>query len=157
MDYTVSAQSHQIRVYLYQEHADNWGNSPSTMHFDDAKLTGAKPATLQKIGFLARSMEIEYFNYDITGAYAPVFGLGTEPTGIKNPIGNDAPITASVKSGLLYLNNAPASSEVAIYNASGSLVKKVKNYTGGIALPQKGFYVAVIKYGTETKSVKVFY
>jgi beta-galactosidase/beta-glucuronidase len=64
-------------------------------------------------------------------------------------------ITASIKSGLLFLNNVPAFSEILIYNTGGTLIEYMKNYAGdGIFLPQKGFYIANIRNGNKTESLK---
>ncbi|GAB6012524.1 carbohydrate binding domain-containing protein [Viscerimonas tarda] len=160
MDYTTTATATQVRATLYLERGDTWGNG-ATAYFDNVKLTGPGVAYQQKVGFKSLAADIAYFNYDATGAYAPL-GVGIiipepEVTGIKNVSANAA-ITASVRNGLLYLNNVPASSAVSLYNASGTLVKKVSDYDNkGIALPQRGFYIAVIKNGAGTKTVKAAY
>ena len=129
------------------------------MQVDDVKLTGERASYQQKTGFLARYADISYFNYDLSGAYAPVSeGIDISVTGIEDLSNNDIGITASVRSGLLFLNHIPASSEVLVYNASGTFLRKENNYSGSdILLPQRGVYFAVIRNGNETKSVKVVY
>jgi hypothetical protein len=73
------------------------------------------------------------------------------------PISGSNAIAASVQSGLLFLKNVPAFSEILLYNAGGTLVKHIKNYTGsGIALPQKGFYIATIRNKSNIESIKTF-
>jgi hypothetical protein len=71
MDYTTSAKATQIRVNIYLERGDTWGNG-ATMYVDNVKLTGKRASYQQKIGFFSRVAEIDYFNYDATGAYAPL-------------------------------------------------------------------------------------
>jgi hypothetical protein len=158
LDYTPSASATQIRALIYLERGDTWSES-ADMYIDNAKLSGQRAAYQQQIGFNSRIAEIKYFNFDATGAYAPPFsGFTVEPPVGINNISDNKEITASVRSGVLYLSNVPSSSVVSIYNASGSLVGKTGVYSGaGIRLPQKGFYVAIVKADGRIRSLKVVY
>ncbi|KAA6301816.1 MAG: hypothetical protein EZS26_001979 [Candidatus Ordinivivax streblomastigis] len=158
LEYTTSKTATQVRVTIYLERGSNSGGAPE-MYVDNAKLTGYGVAYQQKVGFKSFAADIQYFNY-ANGAYAPLeTGIIIPPpavSGIKNVSGDKA-VTAAIRSGVLYLNNVAASSVVSLYSASGSLVKRVNYDEKGIALPQKGFYVAVVKNGSGTKTVKVVY
>ncbi|MCD7973641.1 MAG: T9SS type A sorting domain-containing protein [Candidatus Azobacteroides sp.] len=107
MSHTTSAAAKQIRTMLYVERVtDSWGSAHS-MGVDNVKLSGKRAPYQQKLGFDSRNVEVEYFTYDLTGAYAPIeplFGLSTnnlviEGTGktarlVLNPQGLPFDITA---------------------------------------------------------------
>lgn len=71
LDYTTSADCKQIRVLFYLER-DKWGADITPMEIDNVKLTGKQRLYAPKIGFENEGTEVEYFTYDLTGAYAPV-------------------------------------------------------------------------------------
>ncbi|MBP8777270.1 MAG: carbohydrate binding domain-containing protein, partial [Bacteroidaceae bacterium] len=71
-DFTTSAQCKQIRVVCYLERGAGWGASVSALTVDDVKLMGMKRSYDQKIGFTNEFSDVAYFNFDATGAYAPL-------------------------------------------------------------------------------------
>ncbi|MCR5180327.1 MAG: carbohydrate binding domain-containing protein, partial [Bacteroidaceae bacterium] len=71
-DFETKANTQQLRVYFCLERA-KWGASVSAFRIDDAKLTGVKRLPTAQIGFENSGADIEYFSYDATGAYAPLF------------------------------------------------------------------------------------
>jgi hypothetical protein len=159
MNYTTSATAKQVRVVLYLERGDTWSQN-AAMDIDNVKLTGKRAAYLQKVGFKSRAAEIGYFNFDNTGAYAPVkTGIDLEISGIRDVPGTDPQIFAYKNANLLFFKNIPEKTDISVYNASGVLVTKNNNYSGeGIHLPQKGIYMAVIRKGTEIHTtVKILY
>ena len=158
MNYTTSATAKQIRVVLYLERGDTWSQS-AAMDLDNVKLTGKRAAYLQKVGFTSRAAEIGYFNFDNTGAYAPISTGIDLNTGIEDVRNTNPEIFAYKDANLLFFKNITDGAVISIYNASGVLVIKNNNYNGeGIHLPQKGFYMAVIKKGTEIHTtVKILY
>ncbi|MBR4366445.1 MAG: hypothetical protein IKP43_06670, partial [Bacteroidaceae bacterium] len=71
-DFETKANTKQIRVSFYLERAA-WGASVSSLMADDTKLTGVSREIKQQIGFQNSGADIEYFAFDNTGAYAPLF------------------------------------------------------------------------------------
>jgi hypothetical protein len=86
-------------------------------------------------------------------------GIDLEISGIKDVPVTDPQIFAYKSANLLFFKNIPEKTDISVYNASGVLVIKNNNYSGeGIHLPQKGFYTAVIRKGTEIHTtVKILY
>ena len=70
LDFTTSPTCKQIRV-IFQIQAGKWGASISPLDVDNVKLTGVSRTYSPKIGFENNNAEIEYFTYDLSGAYAP--------------------------------------------------------------------------------------
>ena len=71
MDYTTSAACKQIRVFFYLER-DKWGATISPLDIDNVKLTGKSRIYSSKVGFENKFSNVEYFTYDLSGAYAPL-------------------------------------------------------------------------------------
>jgi len=74
LNYTTSAECKQIKVILHNERFLNgggWGSSPQPTYIDEMTLSGVSRKLDQKVGFDRKGGEIEYFTYDVTGAYAP--------------------------------------------------------------------------------------
>ncbi|MCD8235541.1 MAG: hypothetical protein LUD00_02565 [Prevotellaceae bacterium] len=71
-DFETKATTKQVRVFCYLER-DKWGASITPLKVDDVKLTGYSRVIQPQIGFQNESSDIEYFNFDCTGAYAPAF------------------------------------------------------------------------------------
>lgn len=71
LDYTTSADCKQIRVILHIG-GGKWGEDISPLEVDNLKLTGVLRKYSPKIGFENHSTDLEYFTYDLTGAYAPI-------------------------------------------------------------------------------------
>lgn len=70
LDFTTSPTCKQICV-LFQIQAGKWGANISPLDVDNVKLTGISRIYSPKIGFKNNNAEIEYFTYDLSGAYAP--------------------------------------------------------------------------------------
>ena len=70
LDFTTSPTCKQIRV-IFQIQAGKWGASITPLDVDNVKLTGISKTYAPKIGFENNNAEIEYFTYDLSGAYAP--------------------------------------------------------------------------------------
>lgn len=70
LDFTTSPTCKQIRV-IFQIQAGTWGANISPLDVDNVKLTGTSRTYSPKIGFENNNAEIEYFTYDLSGAYAP--------------------------------------------------------------------------------------
>lgn len=70
LDYTTSANCKQIRVVFLLER-DKWGATISPLEIDRVQLTGVSRNYSPKIGFENKASNIDYFTYDLTGAYAP--------------------------------------------------------------------------------------
>ena len=70
MDYTTSANCKQIRVLFYLER-DKWGANITPLEVDNVKLTGRSVHYTPKIGFENHGAQLDYFTYDLSGAYAP--------------------------------------------------------------------------------------
>lgn len=70
MDYTTSDNCNQIRVSYFLER-DKWGATITPLDVDKAKLTGKGRTYTAKAGFENSASDIEYFTFDVTGAYAP--------------------------------------------------------------------------------------
>lgn len=71
LDFTTSPTCKQILI-LFQIQAGSWGADISPLDVDNVKLTGVSRTYSPKIGFENSNAEIEYFTYDLSGAYAPV-------------------------------------------------------------------------------------
>jgi carbohydrate binding protein with CBM4/9 domain len=70
LDFTTSASCKQIRVIFYLER-DKWGSNVTPLKIDNVKLTGKSRKYVPKIGFKNKQASVDYFTYDLTGAYAP--------------------------------------------------------------------------------------
>ena len=70
LDFTTSPTCKQIRV-IFQIQAAKRGANISPLDVDNVKLTGVSKIYSPKIGFENNNAEIEYFTYDLSGAYAP--------------------------------------------------------------------------------------
>ena len=71
LDYTTSPDCKQIRVILHIG-GGKWGEDISPLEVDNLKLTGVSRKYSPKIGFENHSADLEYFTYDLSGAYAPI-------------------------------------------------------------------------------------
>jgi hypothetical protein len=70
LDYTTSQECKQLRIVFYLER-DKWGAKITPMDVDNVKLTGRARKYVPKIGFDNESSKVDYFTYDLSGAYAP--------------------------------------------------------------------------------------
>ena len=71
-DFQTRANTKQIRVWFNMARA-KWGASVSAYRIDDVKLTGVKRIPTAQMGFENIGADVEYFSFDATGAYAPLF------------------------------------------------------------------------------------
>lgn len=71
LDYTTSTNCKQLRVILHIG-GGQWGEDISQLEVDNVKLTGVSRKYASKIGFENNSADLEYFTYDLSGAYAPI-------------------------------------------------------------------------------------
>lgn len=71
LSYTTSAKCKQLRVTFYLER-DKRGADISPLEVDNVKLTGKSRLYIPQIGFNNNNASIDYFTYDVSGAYAPV-------------------------------------------------------------------------------------
>lgn len=71
LDYTTSPDCKQLRV-VFHIGGGKWGENISPLEVDNVKLTGVSRKYSPKIGFENHSADLEYFTYDLTGAYAPI-------------------------------------------------------------------------------------
>jgi hypothetical protein len=71
LDYTTSANCRQLRV-IFQVGSAPRGASVIPLEVDNAKLTGVSRLYSPKIGFENKQATVEYFTYDLSGAYAPI-------------------------------------------------------------------------------------
>ena len=75
LNYTTSKACKQIKVIVYNERFLNgggWGSSPAAFYVDEMALVGESRNLAQLVGFSNHKADVEYFNYDPTGAYAPL-------------------------------------------------------------------------------------
>ena len=129
-DFETKANTRQIRVWFNLGRAA-WGASVSAFRIDDVKLTGVHRIPTAQVGFENIGADVEYFNYDATGAYAPLF----------------AKLETSTDE--LTINGT---------NASDTFTVSAENLTGDISVTAThGFAVSptTIKAGTKTATVKV--
>ncbi len=69
-DFTTSANCKQIRV-AFRNEAGRHSEDRSPLEFDNVKLTGKARIYSPQIGFDNQQAVVEYFTYDMSGAYAP--------------------------------------------------------------------------------------
>lgn len=160
LTYTASADCNQLKVILHNERFVNgggWGSSPKEFLVDNMKLTGMGRTLKQQTGFHIVGSELEYFTYDLTGAYAPMAAsFGDDFTGIESAAVGAA--SAWVESGMLFVGNINPDATVTVYNSLGQTVASIAKYDGqGIKLPAHGVYVCVASLGSETRTFKVAY
>lgn len=70
LKHTASADCKQIRIFFYLER-DKWGATISPLLVDNVKFTGKARTYTAKAGFNNQSAAVDYFTYDLSGAYAP--------------------------------------------------------------------------------------
>jgi len=163
MSYTTSADCKQVKVILYNERfldGGGWGSNPQPFLIDEMSLTGTSRVLDQKTGFAANGTDVEYFTYDITGAYAPLApGFGDDVNaGIGNVEAANPAYASATADGVVIYNTVDGAA-VNVYDTLGTLVATEPEYVAGstIALPARGLYVCVISGNGTTQSVKVVY
>ena len=152
VDFETKANTKQIRIWFNLGRAA-WGASVSAFKIDDARLIGTHRSATPQLGFECIGADIEYFNFDATGAYAPALpGLTVEDINdaIKTATDRQGTLRGRIDGGVLTLTGAEEHSRVVVYQTNGAQVAALNNYTEGtgIGLPRRGIYiVAVLKNG----------
>ena len=151
-DFETKANTKQIRI-TFQLGRAKWGASTSTFRIDDARLVGTSRIPTAQVGFENIGADIEYFNFDATGAYAPALpGLTVEDINdaIQTATDVQGKLRGRISDGMLVLTGVEDNSHVMVYQTNGTQVAALSNYSQGtgIGLPRRGVYiVAVLKNG----------
>ena len=151
-DFETKANTKQIRIWFNLGRAA-WGASVSAFTIDDARLIGTHRVPTAQIGFENIGADIEYFNFDATGAYAPALpGLTVEDINdaIQTATDVQGKLRGRISDGMLVLTGVEDNSHVMVYQTNGTQVAALSNYSQGtgIGLPRRGVYiVAVLKNG----------
>ena len=152
VDFETKANTKQIRVWFNLGRAA-WGASVSAFKIDDARLIGTHRSATPQVGFECIGADVEYFNFDATGAYAPALPRLTVEDindAIKTATDKEGKLRGHIDGGVLTLTGAEEHSRVVVYQTNGAQVAALNNYTEGtgIGLPRRGIYiVAVLKNG----------
>ena len=152
VDFETKANTKQIRVWFNLGRAA-WGASVSAFKIDDARLIGTHRSATPQVGFECIGADVEYFNFDATGAYAPALPRLTVEDindAIKTATDKEGKLRGHIDGGVLTLTGAEEHSRVVVYQTNGAQVTALNNYTEGtgIGLPRRGIYiVAVLKNG----------
>ena len=151
-DFESQANTQQVRVTFMLERAA-WGASVSAFKIDDVKMKGFSRLSDQKVGFENLDADVEYFNYDASGAYAPQLpGLDVAEItdAIQTATDQVGNLRVRTRDGQMQVFGVEAHSRVLVYAADGRQVIALPDVAGdtGFVLPGKGVYiVAVIKDG----------
>ena len=161
VDFETKATTQQVRVVFMLERA-KWGASVSAFKIDDVKMKGFTRVTSQKVGFENLDGEIEYFNFDATGAYAPLLpGLTASEVidAIKTASDNVEKLRARIIDGQLQVLGIEESSRVVVYSADGRQVAALSNVMGdtGMALPGRGTYIVGVWRNGKKQVLKIIY
>ncbi|MDE6134177.1 MAG: hypothetical protein K2F79_01215, partial [Muribaculaceae bacterium] len=162
LNYTTSADCKQIKVILHNERFLNgggWGSSPKAFLVDEMVLTGTSRVLDQKVGFENTGANVEYFAYDMSGAYAPLApGFGDDFSGVEETVAANAPYYVAAAEGIAVYNVGEGAS-LAVYDAMGVLVASQSEYLAGtpVVLPRKGMYVCVVTDAVKAHTLKVVY
>ena len=156
-DYTTSAECKQLRISCYLER-DKWGASISALTVDNVKLMGKSRSYKQMVGYTNVGSDIEYFTYDLTGAYAPSVSEISDNTAIGDIESSDNGVKVYVDNGYVYVTGVSDDAVAVLYDLSGKMLERRELSNGnGLALPYKGvFIVKVNEYG-KSNSYKVMY
>jgi cyclophilin family peptidyl-prolyl cis-trans isomerase len=161
VDFETKATTQQVRVVFMLERA-KWGASVSAFKIDDVKMKGFTRVTSQKVGFENLDGEIEYFNFDATGAYAPLLpGLTASEVidAIKTASDNVEKLRARIIDGQLQVLGIEENSRVVVYSADGRQVAALSNVMGdtGMALPGRGTYIVGVLRNGKKQVLKIIY
>ena len=160
-DFETKANTKQIRIFFYLERAA-WGASVSAFNIDDAKLIGTHRAPTPQIGFENIGADVEYFNFDATGAYAPALP-GLTVTDINDAIesasSTEGKLRAHIDGGMLTLTGVEDHSRVVVYQANGTMAASLNDYTSGtgIGLPRRGVYIVAVFKDGRKQVLKIAY
>ncbi len=155
LNYTTSAECKQLKISVYQERFLNgggWGSSMKPLDVDNMVLTGMARTTDQKVGFSNDFAAVEYFTYDVTGAYAPKLTV----LGDVDAIEAGKSYGWDTAAGGLTLHGVSEPVDVKVYNSVGMLVY-AGTYSQGqvIDLNGKGLYICEIDDNGQKSVLKV--
>ncbi len=164
LNYTTSADCKQIKVILHNERFLNgggWGSNPQATYVDEMTLSGTSRVLDQKVGFSKSGAQVEYFAYDVTGAYAPLapsFGSDLDFSGVDETELANAAYTRTTADGIAFYNT-PDGASVSIYDTLGTSVASADDYAAGttLALPGHGLYIAVVTGKGQSQTFKFVY
>ena len=110
------------------------------------------------VGYTNVGSDIEYFTYDLTGAYAPSVSEISDNTAIGDIESSDNGVKVYVDNGYVYVTGVSDDAVAVLYDLSGKMLERRELSNGnGLALPYKGvFIVKVNEYG-KSNSYKVMY
>ncbi len=161
-DFETKANTKQIRIACYIER-DAWGASISALRTDNTKLTGMRMNPLKTIGFTNDNVDLEYFTFDDSGAYAPV-SVGIEMSDISTvteieDVTQTSKVMWRADGDRLSLTNVPAGSDIQLYDISGKKLAEARDVTdtGTVQLPGRGVYICIVNDGKEKRVIKVLY
>lgn len=154
---TTSADCRQLVVNFGLSASGQKPGPKCKTYIKNVTVTGEKPLYAPALYLSAEGeFDMEYFTYDLTGAYAPV-GNGT---GIRENILEDSPsMTGYVRNGFLYLNQVPEMSVIRVFDSMGTPVYRSSGDVAseGILLPEKGMYIILAVSDSGRQVVKVIY
>ena len=161
VDFETKANTKQIRIWFNLGRAA-WGASVSAFKIDDAKLIGTHRVPTQQIGFENIGADIEYFNFDATGAYAPALpGLTVKDINdaIETATDSEGTLRGRIDGGMLTLTGAEEHSRVVVYGTNGTQVATLSDYTNGtgIGLPRRGIYIVAVFKDGRKQVLKIAY
>ena len=161
VDFETKANTKQIRIWFNLERAA-WGASVSAFRIDDARLIGTHRVPTPQIGFESLGADVEYFNFDATGAYAPALpGLTVEDiiTAIQTASDTDGKLRGRIAGGVLTLAGAEEHSRVVVYEPNGTQVATLNDYVdgAGIGLPRRGTYIVAVLRNGRKQVLKIAY
>ena len=161
VDFETKANTKQIRIWFNLERAA-WGAGVSAFKIDDARLIGTHRVPTPQLGFESLGADVEYFNFDATGAYAPALpGLTVEEviTAIRTATNTDGRLRGHITGGVLTLTGAEDHSRVVVYQPNGTQVATLNDYElgTGIGLPGRGIYVVAVIRNGRKQVLKIAY
>ncbi|MBO4613382.1 MAG: hypothetical protein J5671_09500, partial [Bacteroidaceae bacterium] len=161
VDFETKANTKQIRIWFNLGRAA-WGASVSAFKIDNARLIGTHRSVTPQIGFENIGADIEYFNFDASGAYAPTLpGLTVEDINdaIRTATDTQDKLRGRINGGLLTLTGAEEHSRVVIYQTNGTQVAALNDYSHGteIGLPGRGIYIVAILKNGRKQVLKIAY
>ena len=161
VDFETKANTKQIRIWFNLGRAA-WGASVSAFKIDNARLIGTHRSVTPQIGFENIGADIEYFNFDASGAYAPTLpGLTVEDINdaIRTATDTQNKLRGRIDGGLLTLTGAEEHSRVVVYQTNGTQVAALNDYSQGtgIGLPGRGIYIVAILKNGRKQVLKIAY
>jgi hypothetical protein len=153
MTFKASQNCNQVRLMFWVKASGEKPGPKCKFYIKDVALDGAKPVYNTALYLHSDGdFKINYFNYDLTGAYVPV-GF-SDLDDVELP---EAKLEAATLGGNLYLNGVAQGATVRVYNTSGMLITQISNYCNNtaIALPQTGIYIVAVADNSGVQTLKV--